>query len=275
MHLPNHRSSAGSVRMERPRIAWRSWVVAGLTLLVLAWAGFDRWLHQRTSTLTALLPDPSSKAALAEDPAELIARLQAENALLRLRLGDLQQRMTLGATAIATAAPLRAHRVIARPLMPPRRFVSISGAIGDQVRPGEAVVVGWTMVGRIEAVGDDRSLVRAVNDPEFRLPCLVVAGGTRIVQGVWYGTARRDQAEIRWVEDADSLEIPSGSPVVSAGDALIPPGLVLGRVASSERPALTARSPGHWQILATPLRDLASETLVTTGLTHDTPPEHP
>ncbi len=145
--------------------------------------------------------------------------------------------------------------MIARPLAAGRRFLTIGAGRADEVAVGHAVVAGWSLIGRAEAVAAGRTQVRTLVDSEFRLPCRIVVGEDRSVEGVWAGIGRRDRAEVRWVEDADGLVLAAGALVVSAGGDGVPVGLILGRIATAERPSRTAQPSGHWRIEAVPARD--------------------
>jgi len=242
----------------------RHLLVAALLLVVgsaLIASGAARWgwrllaplalPAQRVLAEAGAPPAPGDNGS--RDLAEQVARLGAENAQLRNRLTERDEVDGPWGAAVRDAVLARG-RIIARPSRQGRRFCVLDVGEAQGVSIGLAVVSGFSLVGVVAGISESTCLVRQVTDSQNRCPAALYYGKELAAEGVVAGNGRRDALDLLFVEDRPGLDlalVPGGHVVTGAVGTLVPPNLVLGRVLSAERSAITA---GHWHVRLAPLR---------------------
>ncbi|MBA3683944.1 MAG: hypothetical protein H0W72_01710 [Planctomycetes bacterium] len=249
-------------------------LVLALVLVVVAAAGLGTGLARRAWLSAAGWLEPWQRgladgsgddavSAGAEQSREQVARLTAENIVLRRRLDDyqaIQGEGKLGPSQVVVAR----GQVVARTLRQGRRFCELDVGAVDGVEIGMAVAIGWSLVGVVAGVQPSRCLVRQVTDRESRIPAAVFADSDLVAEGVLSGTGERASSLLDFVEDRPGLQLSAGMQVMTAAfDPNLPPGMVLGTITAAERSAQSAQ----WRIQVTPLRDaeVAESLLIIRG----------
>lgn len=204
----------------------------------------------------------SPSAADAVGVREQMLHLGAENTFLRQRLAEYESIRGEGAVDPHQAIIARA-RIIGRTVRAGRRYVELDAGALDGVSKGQAVCVGWSLVGVVAGLQDGRCLVQQVTDSGSRIAAAIVNHKEMIVEGVLTGTGERAQLELTLVEDRPGLAIAPGTAVVTLGtDGGVPAGLVLGTVTEAQSPVTT----NHWRIAVAPVRTVeAAESLLIIG----------
>lgn len=181
-------------------------------------------------------------------------RLQDENERLEQTLADAQGQVAAAQKAIIENRDLRAQlglstqtflsafaSVTAQVLDPsPSNFdhaIEIDQGANKGIKVGMAVITPDGVVGRITKVGDDRSIVRLINDPELFVGVKITStGGATIEQGTAYG---RGEGEALGVENiGNDGDLKPGDPVYTSGadaKSLFPADLPLGEVLTAEK----------------------------------------
>ena len=266
--------AVGRVGASCPAMRRTTAIAAGLAAVVvvvgpLAW--LRGWLAPVLTAATAALAPTGHSAA--DDPDEVlreqVARLGAENAVLRSRLAEYAAIQGEGGIPPERVVVARG-RVIARTRRAGRRYLELDVGRVDGVAKGMAVTLGWTLVGQVAGSDDGRCLVQEITDSESRvaaavLGTAVVAEGVtkppaRLCEGVLAGTGRREALSLEFVDGSGDLELVPGLSVVTAGsDGRFPATLVLGTIISASHAGTAA-----WQVEVAPARDpgLAESLLV-------------
>lgn len=113
-----------------------------------------------------------------------------------------------------------------------------------EIQPGQLVLAGRRVWGKIVELGAHTSVVRGVTEPGFRE--LVGLGDPPGAQGILEGTGE-PLARIRLVEVTEPVSV--GDPVYTAtGKGVLPVPLLYGRIVRLERPAGAA----YWEIWMQP-----------------------
>ena len=153
------------------------------------------------------------------------ARLrQWQNAALMLEQRLKRYQLLLNAVPNPETANVTAH-VIGRSTRPFLSTMILDAGRRDRVKPGEAVVDERGMIGRIFLAGDHTSWVILLTDLNSRIPVSVQPGN---IPAIMAG----DNSSAPTLEiSAQSAQLRDGEQVVTSGDgALLPPGLLVGRV---------------------------------------------
>lgn len=239
----------------------RNLVVAGSLAVValgLAASGSGPWLWGKVAGwLAPVKRGLAGGEASADESAALreqVVRLNAENVLLRTRLGEYAAIRGAGGLPLEQTVVVRA-RIVARTLREGRRYCEIDAGAVDGVTKGMAACLGWTLTGLVAGVQEGRALVQLVSDGESRIAAALIDGEKVVAEGVLRGTGRRAKLILDYIEDRDGLAIAPGMQVVTAGsDGRLPPGLVLGLVVTAVR----SSTADHWHVEVAPLREAES-----------------
>lgn len=240
------------------------------------------WMRTHLAPLT----QPVSEALAAEGTTaaddvagallEQVAKLGAENAELRTRLGEYAQIQGEGKVPADRVVVARG-RIISRTRRSGRRYMELDIGRVDGVVKGMPVAMGWTLVGQIAGTDDGRCLVQELTDGECRVAAMVLDLGagpesaaegesakstapTRLCEGVLAGTGRRDGLVLTFIDAAPELPLRPGLAVVTAGaDGRFPAGMVLGSISEAHHGGTDA-----WQVRVAQPRDpeLAESLLV-------------
>ncbi|MBN2475465.1 MAG: hypothetical protein JXB62_12715 [Pirellulales bacterium] len=129
----------------------------------------------------------------------------------------------------------------------PEAWVVAAPAVIDrgrdaELQPGQLVLHGRRVWGKIVQLGAQTSAVRAVTEPGYR--DLVAIGNPSGPQGMVEGTGE-PLARIRLVEATEPVSI--GDAVYTAGQGVLPAPLLYGHVVRLQRPV-----GGHWEIWMEP-----------------------
>jgi rod shape-determining protein MreC len=178
--------------------------------------------------------------------AQTVARLQEENAQLRMEIQNIRElRRTLDGVIPNESwelVPATIPVLLARDPTNWNRTLLIARGSDDGIRPNDPVVWGPRFIGRVDkVVGPRVSQVRLVTDRGFRTP-VVVAPGLRgaappeSLTGILEGHGM-DTCALQWIMQDARIEI--GWPVLTIEDPLsnTPPYLLVGRVCEVERQA--------------------------------------
>jgi cell shape-determining protein MreC len=257
----------------------RQLVLASI-LVVVAAVGLGTGLARRAWVATAGWLEPwqrgmargskaDAAASAAEQLREQVARMTAENVVLRRRLDEYAAIQGEGKVGPRQAVVARGQ-VVARTLRQGRRFCELDVGAVDGVETGMAVAVGWSLVGVVSGVQPSRCLVRQITDRESRVPAAVFADSDLVAEGVLAGTGSRGTAMLEFVEDRPGLQLAPGMHVMTAAfDPNLPPGMVLGVITAADRSAQSAQ----WRIDVAPLRDAeVAESLLVIRTAPVTPP---
>lgn len=253
----------------------RNLVVAGSLAVValgLAASGIGPWFWGKVAG--GLAPVKRGLAGGEASGDELVAlreqviRLNAENVLLRTRLGEYAAIRGAGSVPLEQSVMVRA-RIVARTLREGRRYCEIDAGAVDGVTKGMAACLGWTLTGLVAGVQEGRALVQLVSDGESRIAAALIDGEKVVAEGVLRGTGHRAKLTLDYVEDRDGLAIVPGMQVVTAGsDGRLPPGLVLGLVVTAVR----SSTADHWRVEVAPLREAESADSLLILRFADSPP---
>lgn len=227
----------------------RRWfAIAGLALATLALALGAKALWGRPGWLLDRWQRAVAGGGVADDPdADLhaqVVRLNAENAALRMRLGQYDQIRGEGGFPPERVVVARG-RVVGRTARIGRRYLELDVGTSDGVVRDLPVAAGWRLAGMVVGVREGRCLVEELSDSESRVPAAILDGRQILAEGVLAGDGEPGWARLDFVEPREGLRIDAGQNIVSAGsDGRLPPGLVIGTVE-------TARNEGgseHWKI---------------------------
>lgn len=173
-----------------------------------------------------------------------VARLSAENALLRARLRQYAAVVGEGGFPPERVVVARG-RIVGRTARAGRRYVELDVGTADGVLRDQPVADGWSLVGLTAGVREGRTLVQDLSDAESRVPAAIIDGSGVLAEGVLAGTGEPGMARLDFVEPRDGLRIDAGMAVVSAGsDGRLPPGLAIGRIDSAVR----GGGAEHWRL---------------------------
>jgi len=208
------------------------------------------------SPADASAPAGATAAAAATDIAarEEIARLHAENVMLRDRLADYAAIRGEGGMALVQTLAVRG-KIISRSGRAGRRYFELDAGAAQGVVRGLAVVSGYSLIGVVSGVQDGRCLVEEICDGESRIPAAIITDQGQIADGVCAGTGRAGACTLTDLPDQDHLGLAPGQDVVSAGDGRIPRGLILGTITTAVPPGGTL---DHWAVTVTPMRTSAN-----------------
>ena len=174
-----------------------------------------------------------------------VSRLRIENAELRRRIREYDGINAERGTQINPDQLLRS-RIIARSSDAGRHFIHIDAGALEGVHVGDAVLVGWTLIGVVRGEAADHSLVQLITDQDARvaasLYAIELAQGNVAPQydsplalGVVEGRGDPWLLGMGHVEARSRLQVTPGMQVVTSGlDAQIPFGLVVGTVESAD-----------------------------------------
>lgn len=198
---------------------------------------------------------------LSEENAALrqeLSRMQADLASLREGRIASEQADALVASLGANAARTTTATVILRDPAPGRQSVVLNRGTTDGVRAGQPVLgSGATLLGVVTEVNETRSRVRLITDRESAVAALLQSSRTA-------GSLVGDGNTL-WLEFVPlEANVAAGDVVLtSALGGLLPPGLLVGRVAKVEAPGQEL----HQRIQVDPLGDLAriERVLIMTG----------
>lgn len=264
----------------------RTYLIAGgAGILALsgafAWGPLG-WLRTRLAPLTQPVAEVfAAKGTTAADDVagalrEQVAKLGADNAEMRTRLGEYAQIQGEGKVP-AERVVIARGRIISRTRRSGRRYLELDIGRVDGVVKGMPVAMGWTLVGQIAGTDDGRCLVQELTDAECRVAATVIDLGvgidspaegesakkavpTRLCEGVLAGTGRRDELVLTFIDAAPELPLRPGLAVVTAGaDGRFPAGMVLGSISEANHAGSDA-----WQVRVVQPRDpeLAESLLV-------------
>lgn len=231
--------------------------VRGVASTVLA--PLDAGVGRGTAAVSGAV---SAMASLA-DRSEL-ARLRADNDRLRRELAsgagaqrELEQARALLGLRDRAKLTVAAARVVAVGRgLGFERTLQLDIGTRDGVRPGQPVLAGAGLLGRVVATTASSSTVLAVDDPQFGVGARLPATGAL---GLTSGAGR---GRLRWVQ-VEPGPVRIGDALVTAGSDTFPPGLPVGTVVD------VTRTPGAQTSTASvqPLADLATVELagVVTG----------
>jgi len=149
----------------------------------------------------------------------LDAQLWAENARLRGELGWARQ----------TRWRVRLARVIVRDPANWWRSVEIDLGSRDGLRPNLAVRTSDGLVGRVQSVGETRSQVVLLGDPNLRVSAMVTNGETGIITASSTAPQEKGMIGLDFLSGASSAE--PGQSVVTWGEGgVFPPGILIGKI---------------------------------------------
>lgn len=159
--------------------------------------------------------------------------LEVENSALR----GLMRYHPQHATAYISA------RVVGQMNGPFANQVVISAGSEQGVKPYQAVINEFGLVGRVSTVGKNSSRVLLLTDMNSRIPVMAQSSGLKSVLA-------GDQSELPYLRFAYGKQSPElGEAVITTGDGdVFPSGLMVGKV--------FAESDGHWRVR--PLVDLST-----------------
>lgn len=126
-------------------------------------------------------------------------------------------------------------RVVGQMNGPFANQVVISAGSDQGVKPYQAVINEYGLVGRISTVGKNSSRVLLLSDMNSRIPVMAQTSGLKsILAG--------DQTELPYLRFAYGKQTPElGEAIMTTGDGdVFPPGLIVGKV--------FAESEGHWRV---------------------------
>jgi len=189
---------------------------------------------------------------------QALARSEADLAALREGRIALEQARALVESVGADAGQTVTATVILRDPAPGRQSVVLNAGSRDGVRPGQPVMgAGATLVGIVTEVDTGRSRVRLVTDRDSAIAALLQSSRTA---GSLVGTGEGLRLDFVSVD----TKVAAGDVVLtSALGGLLPPGLLVGRVAEVE-----ARKQELFQsIVVAPLANLdrVEQVLIMTG----------
>lgn len=259
------RHSLGVMRRTTSLIA----ALAAVVMVVGPLAWVRGWLAPVMSVATAAVAPIGHNPA--EDPDEIlreqVARLGAENALLRSRLSEYAAIQGEGGIPPERVVVARG-RIIARTRRAGRRFLELDVGRVDGVAKGMAVTMGWSLVGQVSGTDDGRCLVQEITDSESRVAAVVMTPAKedgkqpeRLCEGVLAGNGKRQSLTLDFIDSGSGASgsgasgsgvvLEPGLQVVTAGsDGRFPATLVLGTILTASHAGTAA-----WHIEVAPARD--------------------
>lgn len=183
---------------------------------------FSGWiiLSQGGSQLAQL----ERERADAASQSEKVAVLEKENALLRAELGR------LGSQSEEVTVRLYGHR--------DRWF--IDAGCKEGVQTGKPLTREGSLVGEVQRVTDQFSVVRTLRDPSWRLPVQI---GTESARGLFQVATGMPEVH----EIPAALPVHEGDSVITLGGEFLRPGLLVGKVSSIREEAGTGTK--HAQVV--------------------------
>ena len=231
----------------------------GLTGWLTRWGGAP-WLEELAAVFAPEGVPPEEFARLQDQ----VARLGAENVLLRGRLGQYDGIKGEGQVPPERVVVARG-RIISRSIRAGRRYAELDIGRVDGIERGMPVVDGWSLAGVVAGTDDGRCLIQWVSDGESRIAARVITsdddGKPKLLcECICAGTGRRAELQLEGLETGSGIEVSPGMHIVTAGgDGRLPPGLVLGSITAAGR-----AGGDRWQVVVRPSRDpeLAESLLV-------------
>jgi cell shape-determining protein MreC len=223
--------------------------IAGLTAATAVLAvggaaalwGRPGWLLTPWQRTIAPSPEQHEALRLLQDQ---VAKLSAENALLRSRLGQYASINGEGGFPPERVVVARG-RIVGRTARTGRRFLELDVGSGDGVGRDQPVADGWNLVGLVSGVREGRCLVQDLCDAESRVPAAVIDSSGVLAEGVLAGTGEAGLVRLDFIEPREDLRIDPGMAVVSAGsDGRLPPGLAVGHIET----AIRGSGADHWKL---------------------------
>ena len=203
--------------------------------------GRPGWLL--TPMQRAVAPHGEAHAAL-KGLQDQVARLSAENALLRARLKQYASIAGEGGFPPERVVVARG-RIVGRTARAGRRFFELDTGTADGVLRDLPVADGWNLVGLTAGMREGRCLVQDLADSESRVPAIIIDSAGVVAEGVLAGAGEPGFARLDFIEPREGLRIDPGMAVASAGsDGRLPPGLAIGRIDSSTR----GTGAEHWRL---------------------------
>ncbi len=187
-----------------------------------------------------------------------LARAEADLASLRESRIALEQARALVDSVGAQAGATVTATVILRDPAPGRQSVVLNRGAQDGVRPGQPVMgAGATLVGIVTEVDARRARVRLITDRESAIAAILQSSRTA---GSLVGTGERLRLDFVALE---AQVAPGDVVLTSALGGLLPPGLLVGRVATVE----TRGQELFQSITVAPLANLdrVEQVLIMTG----------
>lgn len=223
---------AQSGLFDQARAKVTDWLAPTLEVARAPVQGFDRWV----GSITEIFSVYEENLKLKEENARL--RQWRNVAIVMQNRVDRYQRLLHAVPDPKLNAVLA--RVIGRSSRPFLRTLILDAGTEANANPGEAVVDGRGMVGRIYLAGKRTSWVILLTDPNSRIPVTVAAavGGGGAVQALMTGD-NTPQPQLDLVSRTATLH--AGDQVVTSGDGgLLPYGLPVGTV--------VAGRDGGWRV---------------------------
>jgi rod shape-determining protein MreC len=264
--IPRHVSQEAALRpdSERQTVAMplppRHLLVAGILVavsillistdaLVSLWSSFSGVFISLQRSSSAVNAEPSLTDQQVETMRERFVQMSVENVSLRNRLKEYESIRGEGGVAPQRVSVARGS-IVARSARSGRRFCELDVGALDGVEEGMAAIAGWSLIGSVASVQENRCLVQQLTDSESRVPAALFNGQDLLAEGVISGTGRRDELALNYLEDRQGLDITPGLRVVSAGLNDLPAGIGIGLVSVASRSA----SSDHWTIQVVPMR---------------------
>jgi rod shape-determining protein MreC len=206
---------AQSSLFDRARVSVTDWTAPVLAKVREPVVNFDRWV----SSLGNILNVYQENLRLKDENARL---RQWQNAAIVLD-GRMKRYQALLHAVPDPAVDSVLARVIGRSGRPFLDTLILDAGKIDKVKPGEAVVDGRGMIGRIFVTGQRTSWVILLTDPNSHVPVSIMPGN---VQAMMAGD---NSAAPRLEAIAGNVALKPGAQVISSGDGgLVPQGLPIG-----------------------------------------------
>jgi rod shape-determining protein MreC len=206
--------------------------IGSLFLPLFGLAGASHQLAEKTGdALTPRRELLKQNQGLREENQRLLVQSQQLNALLR---ENAQLRDQVKWQTLQKAWPLKLARVIARDPASWWRTVQINLGSRDGMRTNLPVLTSEGLVGRIAAVGFDRSQVVLLGDPDCKVAALVEETRDAGVIGV-SGPLDSSLVTLNCYSSKDP-NLKAGQKVVTSGlGGIFPPGITIGKIVDSRQ----------------------------------------
>jgi rod shape-determining protein MreC len=206
---------AQSSLFDRARVNVTDWVAPVLVKVRAPVVNFDRWV----GSLGDILDVYQENLRLKDENARL---RQWQNAAIVLDGRLKRYRALLHAVPNPAVDSVLAH-VIGRSGRPFLDTLILDAGKIDKVKPGEAVVDGRGMIGRIFVTGQHTSWVILLTDPNSRVPVSIMPGNVQAIMAGDNSSAPRLEAI------SGTVALKPGAQIISSGDGgLVPQGLPIG-----------------------------------------------
>jgi rod shape-determining protein MreC len=183
------------------------------------------WLGQASEGAVSKRELLRQNEQLRQDNQELQIQLQqqaaiaAENARLRSELGWTRQ----------TRWRVKLARVIVRDPSNWWRSLEIDLGARDGVRPNVAVLTSDGLVGKVQSVGETRSQVVLLGDPNLRVSAMITNGETGIIAASSSASLGEGMIGMDFLSGASSAQ-PGQSVVTWGAGGVFPPGIPIGKI---------------------------------------------